>query len=626
MRQLTRRVIARLRGGGEGDGGASSDDLRRTHELYYQAFAGQARNGMVLADATSMRVIDVNPALLSRTGFSRRDMAGLTLEDLFACNDSSGTSLALQLADARNGTVFRWREKRTNAELVEVEVRGHTVTFEGRQILALVIHDASVRRKVEAHSIENQQRLDHLAHHDQLTGLPNRHYLAAFLPEAIAKAQVSGSTLAILFIDLDHFKNVNDSRGHEVGDKLLQEVARRIVENTSSDDTVVRMGGDEFIVVVRPTPEASDGQQTARRINRALDQPINVNGHSLVATASIGVSVYPRDGADMGELLKHSDSAMYQAKETGRNQFQMFRADMVEKVQKRVALEGALRAAIKRNQFDVSYQPIIDLRSQRVAGLEALVRWIHPTRGTIAPDQFIEVAEDSGLIVPIGAFVLRHVMQDLHTWQAAGLPLVPVSINISAAQLNQGDLANVIAKLLAANGFGPEVIELELTERAMFVAGGSRRSDSHRDMIAELRASGVRISLDDFGTGYSSLSYLKQWHVDKLKIDRSFIRDVVHDPNDFAIVSAILAIARQMRIEVVAEGIESYQQVQKLEPLGCRFGQGYLFAMPKPAEDCTQLLKSVRPAPESEPDMYPNLLDETGRLVMPAAFRRGQGS
>ena len=624
MRQLTKRVIARLRGGAEGDDDASSDDLRRTHELYYQAFAGQARNGMVLVDATSMRVIDANPALLSRAGFSRRDMAGLTLEDLFACSDSSGTSLTLQLAAARNGTVLRWREKRANAEQVEVDVHGHAVTFEGRQILALVIHDASVHRKVAAHSIENQRRLDHLAHHDQLTGLPNRHYLAAFLPDAIAKAQVAGSTLAILFIDLDHFKNVNDSRGHEVGDKLLQEVARRIVENTSSEDTVVRMGGDEFIVVVRPTAEASDGQQAARRINRALDQPIIVDSHSLVATASIGVSVYPRDGTDMGELLKHSDSAMYQAKETGRNQFQMFRADMVEKVQKRVALEGALRAAIKRNQFDVSYQPIIDLRSQRVAGLEALVRWIHPTRGTIAPDQFIEVAEDSGLIVPIGAFVLRHVMQDLRTWQAAGLPLVPVSINISAAQLNQGDLANVIAKLLAANGFGPEVIELELTERAMFVAGGSRRSDSRRDMIAELRASGVRISLDDFGTGYSSLSYLKQWHVDKLKIDRSFIRDVVHDPNDFAIVSAILAIARQMRIEVVAEGIESYQQVQKLEPLGCRFGQGYLFAMPKPAEDCTQLLKSVRPAAES--DLYPHLLDETGILVKPAAFRRGQGS
>jgi EAL domain-containing protein (putative c-di-GMP-specific phosphodiesterase class I) len=293
---------------------------------------------------------------------------------------------------------------------------------------------------------------------------------------------------------------------------------------------------------------------------------------------------------------------------------------MVERIKKRVTLEAALRSAVKRGEFDVYYQPIIDLRLLRVAGLEALVRWVHPGEGPISPEHFIEVAEESGLIVPIGGFVLRHVMQDLSGWRAAGLPLVPVSLNISPVQLKQGDLANVISKLLSANGFGPEAIELELTERAMFVASGARDGKG-RDTIADLRSSGIRIALDDFGTGYSSLSYLKQWRVDKLKIDRSFIRDVDTDPDDFAIVSAIFAIARQLRIEVVAEGVESHQQVQKLRALGCRLGQGYLYARPQPAEECTQLLRSSAAGAADDADPLRNMIDDTGRFAIPSLFK-----
>ncbi len=593
----------------------------RVRDMSYQALVEQAENGVVLLEAASTRLIDANPALLKRVGFEPSDLPALKIEDLFCEGPNGQAPIGVQLRAACTGSVMHWREKRADGSQVDIEVRCTLVDFKGQQILALAMNDVSVRKKIEAQLLDNQQRLDHLAHHDQLTGLPNRHYLTSFLPEAIEASRAAAQQLAILFIDLDHFKNVNDSRGHEVGDKLLQEVARRISTECRTTDTVIRMGGDEFVVVLPGLTNSDQVLQTAKRINRALDLPVKVDGHKLVTTASIGVSLYPRDGSDMGELLKHSDSAMYLAKETGRNKFQIFRSEMTEKINKRAALEAELRAAMKLNQFDVFYQPIIDLKSHRVAGMEALVRWIHPKHGVILPGEFIEVAEDSGLIVAMGNLVLRQVMKDLQSWTANRLPLVPISINISPAQLSQGDLANVVSKLLTASGFGPDAIELELTERAMFVAGNALRSESKRDMIAELRDSGVRIAIDDFGTGYSSLSYLKQWRVDKLKIDRSFIRGLGTDMNDLAIVSAILAIARQMRIDVVAEGIDAYQQVQQLIPLGCQFGQGFLFAEPQPAEECAQFLKSSVAVAAQAPGKPGAMLGEDATILQRAAYR-----
>ena len=589
--------------------------------LSYRAFVERAGNGIVLVDAATLRVLDANPALLRRAGYSRRHIGKLTLLDLFAAGQPTDEPLDEQIERAEDNTTFNWTEKQVGGDSIDVAVHCSRIVDQGRQLLALIAHDVSLRKKIETQLAENQQRLDHLAHHDQLTSLPNRHYLTAFLPEALAEAKSRGEILAILFIDLDHFKHVNDSRGHEIGDRLLQEVARRIKAITREGDTVIRMGGDEFVVVLRSLTDPQQIAQTARRINGALDQPIMVDGHKLVTTASIGVSVYPRDGADMGELLKYSDSAMYQAKESGRNKFQMFRPEMNEKIKLRVALETALRSAIKLNQFDVLYQPIVELRSSRVAGLEALVRWIHPDKGVVGPDQFIEVAEDSGLIIPIGNFVIRHVLDDMTAWRNAGLPLVPVSINVSPAQLGQGDLPNFIKKQLAVSGFGPESLELELTERAMFMAGNALRSEPGRDMIAELRDAGIGLAIDDFGTGYSSLSYLKRWRVDKLKIDRSFIRDLVTDPDDLAIVSAILAIARQLRIDVVAEGIEGYPQMQKLQSLACRYGQGYLFAKPQLPEDCREFLKNSVHAAYPDPDAMVDLMSETEPHVMNAGLR-----
>ncbi|MCS6948100.1 MAG: EAL domain-containing protein [Steroidobacteraceae bacterium] len=595
---------------------------RSLRALSYCAFVEHADSGIVLADAVSLRVLDANPALLTRAGYAPADLNNITLSQLFSTDEHSGDTLQMQIDRMGDSATFDWFEKRVGGEPIPVEVRCRKLLIDGRELLTLLAHDVSLRRKVESQLIENQARLDHLAHHDPLTDLPNRHYLTAILPSALAEAREKGQMVAILFIDLDHFKHVNDSRGHEVGDRLLQEVARRIKAKTRDSDVVCRMGGDEFVVVLRGFTDVEHIAQTARRINGALDQPITIDGHKLVTTASIGVSLFPRDGSDIGELLKNSDSAMYQAKEAGRNKFQMFRAEMTEKIKQRVAVESALRAAIKLNQFDVLYQPIIELQTRRVACLEALLRWAHPEQGLIGPDKFIDVAEESGLIVPIGNFVIRHVLDDIAAWRALGLAPIPVSVNVSPAQLRQGDLANFIRKQLAVAGCNVDALELELTERAMFMAGNALRSEPRRDMIAELRDCGIKIAIDDFGTGYSSLSYLKRWRVDKLKIDRSFIRDLVTDPNDFAIVSAILAIARQLRIDVVAEGVEGYPQVQTLRKLGCRFGQGYLFAPPQVPERCIPMLRHSLLTDSGDLDVMADLISESGPHQISAVTRR----
>jgi EAL domain-containing protein (putative c-di-GMP-specific phosphodiesterase class I) len=303
---------------------------------------------------------------------------------------------------------------------------------------------------------------------------------------------------------------------------------------------------------------------------------------------SIGVSMFPRDGATMGELLKHSDTAMYQAKDLGRNNFQVFSPQMDRSLKERVAIESSLRAGLKLHQFDVHYQPIIDIHSRRVAGLEALLRWKHPTQGYVSPERFIEVAEETGLIIPIGQFVLDRVCRDLTQWREQEAHLVPVSLNVSAVQLERTRLRELIQQAMLKNRIGPQLIALELTEGSLFE---TRTGEFREDALASLRDLGVKIAIDDFGTGYSSLSYLKRWRVDSLKIDRSFVRDIATDPSDHAIVSAIVAMARSLNIQVVAEGIETWQQLEILRNMGCTYAQGFLFAKPCAAAEALRYLR-----------------------------------
>jgi diguanylate cyclase (GGDEF)-like protein len=409
--------------------------------------------------------------------------------------------------------------------------------------------------------------------------------------------------LGVVFLDLDRFKHVNDTRGHETGDKLLQEVASRLRACVRDSDVVIRMGGDEFVVVFRSVKSYDEVTLGAGRIIETLNRPIIIDRHPLQTTGSVGVSLYPRDGADMVELLKHSDTAMYQAKDRGRNNVQMFSHAMNRKLKHRVAVEASLREALRLKQLDVHYQPFVNLLTRKIVGLEALMRWSHPVHGMIPADQFIPVAEETGLIVPMGNFVLHRTLQTMSAWHKAGVPLVPVSLNIAPAQLQKGELQSTISTLLKSHNLRPETLQLEMTERAMFDSQAPA-GDNRQDTIAHLRDLGIKIAIDDFGTGYSSLSYLKNWRVDALKIDRSFVRDLVTDSSDLAIVSAIIAIARHLHIQVIAEGIEAYQQVEILRKLGCTVGQGFLFARPMPAEEILKLLRDdAQPANDGDEDM-----------------------
>ena len=474
--------------------------------------------------------------------------------------------------------------------------------MDGREVTAFITRDVSVSKKAESQLIDNQQRLAQIAHHDQLTELPNRHYLASFLPGAIESAKAAGLMLGVIFLDLDRFKHINDTYGHETGDKLLMVVAARLRQCVRAGDVIIRMGGDEFVVLFLNLRSDEEVMMGAARIIEQLGAPIVVDQRPLQTSASVGISIFPRDGDDMVELLKHSDTAMYQAKDRGRNNVQVFSVQMNRRVQHRVAVEVMLRDALRLKQLDVYYQPLVNLSTRKTIGLEALIRWHHPTHGMIPADWFIPVAEETGLVVPIGNFVLHRAVQDMVKWREAGVELAPVSLNVAPIQLQSGEFQTKIAALLKSANLPAHMLQLEMTERGVFDTRPTKSGDQ-KDTLAGLRDLGIKIAIDDFGTGYSSLAYLKHWRVDVLKIDKSFVRDVVTDASDLAIVSAIIAIARNLHIEVIAEGIESYQQADILESLGCHHGQGYLFARPMPADKCLGWFAKARSAENDYGDM-----------------------
>ena len=567
--------------------------LERYDATHLAAFEQWPTTALVLDHLTG-RVIAANPAALRSFGYTLEELRGLSFAQIFSTDGSDARSSLGKLREATNRAPMEMRQRCKDGSQRNVEATCYGLTLGERQVLAVAVHDVTVRRKVETKLLEKHQQLDHLAHHDHLTGLPNRLFLAAHLPGAIEEAKKGGTALAVLFLDLDRFKHVNDSRGHETGDKLLKTVAQRLRSTMRAEDLVVRMGGDEFVVVIKGVKSSEQVNDAAARINHALGAPMVVDGRTLVTTVSIGVALYPHDGADMGELLRHSDTAMYQAKDRGRNNFQLFSQSMDKRLKERIAIESSLRTAIESQQLDVHYQPIVEINSNKVVALEALLRWKHPTHGYVRPDRFIGIAEDAGLIVPIGDFVLQRAIEDMARWrQAAGATLVPVAINVSAVQLQRSNLADSIERLTKQHRLEPALLQIELTESAVFERREARSREASQDAVAKLRELGVHIAIDDFGTGYSSLSYLKRWRVDTLKIDRSFVRDLVTDMSDLAIVSAIIAMARHLHIDVVAEGIEGWQQLEKLQQLGCSYAQGFLFARPAPAADCARYLSGV---------------------------------
>ncbi|HEU5133524.1 MAG TPA: EAL domain-containing protein [Steroidobacteraceae bacterium] len=583
---------------------------RLSLESRYRAIIEQAQDGLLVADARTGEIVDANPAVQEQLGFTLAELRGRSvLSVLRGPNDSQDPVIATlaRLEPSRGIELVQWLK---DGRQMDVEVSCVPIESRDRRLVSYLMRDLSERKKAQTQLLANQQRLDKLANHDHLTGLPNRLFLQAHLPEAIARCRETGQMLAVLFLDLDRFKHINDSRGHEVGDKLLQEIAKRVRSAVRPADIVVRMGGDEFVVVLHKVNSPDEVGIAATRINELLSAPVMIDGRALVATVSIGVSLHPRDGASMGELLKHADTAMYQAKDLGRNNFQVFSPKMDRELKERVTTESSLRVALKLNQFDVHYQPIIDIHSRRVAGLEALLRWKHPSKGYMSPEDFIDVAEETGLIIPIGQFVLDRVGSDITRWREQGAHLVPVSMNVSAVQLERTKLRELIQQAMLKYRIGPQLIHLELTEGSLFE---QRTGEFREDALETLRDLGVKIAIDDFGTGYSSLSYLKRWRVDSLKIDRSFVRDIATDPSDHAIVSAIVAMARSLNIQVVAEGIETWQQLEILRNMGCSLAQGFLFARPCPASDALRYLR-VEPLDLLDNDWQnsSNSLAETG--------------
>jgi diguanylate cyclase (GGDEF)-like protein len=443
-------------------------------------------------------------------------------------------------------------------------------------------------------SIDQQRQFSRLTRRDVLTGLPNRVYLQKLLPRLLKRAARDTSRLALLYIDLDHFKNVNDSLGHAAGDKLLTAIAHRLRAAVSTHDVVVRMGGDEFVVVANMLPNAQVVNSIADRIRRALVVPLDLDGVTMFACPSIGISVYPEDGTDSEQLLKHADIALNHAKDRGRGNHQFYKPEMNARLRERFGLERALRQALERNELSVEYQPSFDLKTLRPVSLEALIRWRTADGTYIPPSRFIPIAEQSGLIVDIGDWVLRTVCLQLSEWQRQHVPLLPVSVNISVQQFEHVQLATVVSVLADELGIDASLLHFEITESAAM-----QNSQQHLGSLQALRNLGSRILIDDFGTGYSSLSYLKHLPIDTLKIDRAFVRDMAVDANDAAIVRAIVGVAKSLGLQLVAEGIETAEQLECLRKLDCECGQGFYFSPPVSAESCRAMLWQLRAPPRT---------------------------
>jgi diguanylate cyclase (GGDEF)-like protein len=422
---------------------------------------------------------------------------------------------------------------------------------------------------------EAEAKIQSLAYYDTLTGLPNRVLLQDRLGKALARARRQHEKVAVLFLDLDGFKVINDSLGHSVGDVVLKHVAERLQTCAREQDTVARLGGDEFVVVLTGVKEVSAVAIAAERIRKALTAEFVVLEHALHVSCSLGISVFPDHASDGGILVGHADAAMYRAKDSGRNNVQFFTADMNAEVMERLVLENSLRRAQEKNELYLMYQPQVDIATGEMVGTEALVRWQHPELGLIEPDKFIPIAENSGLIIPIGEWVLRTACTQAKQWQEEGLPAVPVSVNVSAVQFRQTGFVELVGTVLKETGLSPQLLELEITESLIL-----SNADVMVAVFRKLNEMGVKLSIDDFGTGYSSLGYLKHFPIYKLKIDRSFVRDLAVDPDDAAITGTIISMAKNLGMKVIAEGVEQQQQLAFLRSHDCDEAQGFFFSKP----------------------------------------------
>ena len=524
------------------------------------------------------------------TGWTLQEAAGLPMPEVFRILDTTNREV---IPNPMDRAVRGDETVHLPANSILVRRDGFEIPIEdsvapihdgeGRAAGAVIVfRDVSVARAMAL-------QMTHSAEHDFLTGLPNRMLLNDRISQAIVLASRHNKHVAVLFLDLDGFKHINDSLGHPVGDKLLQSIATRLVDCVRASDTVSRQGGDEFVVLLSEVELSEDAAITARRMLHAVSRPHSIDQHDLHVTTSIGVSVYPEDGLDAETLIKNADTAMYQAKESGRQSFQFFKPAMNARAVERQSIEEGLRRALQRQEFVLYYQPKVDLTTGAISGAEALIRWIHPTRGLIPPMDFIPIAEDCGLILSIGAWALREACTQSRAWTKAGLPDVTMAVNVSAIEFRDKNFLNHLFEVINETGLDPRLLELELTESVLM-----KHAASTAVILQSLREAGIKLAVDDFGTGYSSLSYLRKFPVDAVKIDQSFIRQISAD-DDTTIVKAVIGMARGLKLRVIAEGVETPEELAFLRAYRCDEAQGYYFSRPVPARQFATMLNDAMP-------------------------------
>jgi len=545
----------------------------------------------VLRTDTRGNVIYLNAMAAKMTGWSREKALGQPVADVLptidkanraavrsavavAINDDETVTLT---ANCKNCILTRRDALEFSIEIMVADTHDHDGKVTGAVV---AFRDVSAARAATV-------KMSHMAQHDSLTDLPNRTLFNDRLAQAITLAVRQDKQLAVMFLDLDHFKKINDSLGHSIGDKLLQSVAKRLVTCVRRTDTVSRLGGDEFVILLFQVERGEDAAISARKIIRALAVPHIIDGKSLDISVSIGMSTYPMDGQDLETLIDKADTAMYEAKERGRNNYQFFQADMHVRLTERRLLEADLRYALGRNEFALHYQPKFNLQTGEITGVEALLRWAHPVRGMVSPAEFVPIAEECGLIVPIGRWVLLEACKQSRTWTDEGLGVVPVAVNVAAVEFQDKDFLSGVRATLIATGVEPANLELEMTESALMVD-----AESTLVVLGALKAIGVQLAIDDFGTGYSSFTYLRRFPVDALKVDHSFVWEITTDPGDANIVAAMIDIGTSSRLRVIAEGVETRGQLTFLKRHGCTEGQGYYLGRPVAPEQASKLLRA----------------------------------
>ncbi|MCM2265084.1 MAG: EAL domain-containing protein [Desulfuromonadales bacterium] len=523
-----------------------------------------------------------NQAFQQVLGYSPEEAARKTITEVI--DPAIRTKCLAEMRKAMGGERVEPLEGRLatrGGEMVEVE---GTITCSGGEqrdkVIWVICRDVTARRRA-------QEQLYHMAHHDLLTGLPNRLFFADRLRQAQALAKRQKQQCAVLYLDLDRFKIINDTLGHAVGDQLLQEVARRLSSCVREVDTVARLGGDEFAIVLVNLHAANDAEQVAGKILANLAKPVQIETHELFITTSIGIGIFPVHGEDADLLIKRADVAMYQAKSLGRNNFQIYDRSMDLDSERRMVLERGLRKAIEREEFRIAYQPKIDAETGRVTALEALIRWEHPEMGLLSPADFISLAEETGLIIPIGEWVIRKTCRQNREWQDEGLPKVRMAVNLSGFQLQQRNLVDMVKRILTDTGLSGEYLEFEIAETVIM-----QNPEFAVGILGQLRDLDIHISIDDFGTGYSSFAHLKRFSINTLKIDRTFVRDIEINSTDAAIATAIISMGTSLNLKVIAEGVETAGQFAMLKERQCDEMQGYLFSRPLPAEQIAEYLRS----------------------------------